>query len=423
MRKSRMQRERARRRQKARIRRHRLIALTLCGAVTFALWSIVGALTSASGRATTRSLTLVRWREVVGPSTVVAGRLGAFAWPKVGEAAVGIAGAGVIASSPRQRVVPIASMTKMMTAIIILRDHPLAIGEQGPVVTITAQQQRAWVTDSQNGDSVVPVRAQERLSEYQLLEGLLMSSGDNIADVLAVWDAHSIGAFVTKMNLHARALHLSHTVYADASGVSPSSRSTPGEQIPVASQLMTYPVARLIVAQKSIPFPVAGSIPNYNPDLGVDGIIGVKSGFTHAAMGCLAVAAIRSVHGHQVMMIAVATGNTSGLYGAGRVDTQLLAEAARDLVAVTPMRGHATLSNVVLPGSTTSIVLRPIRRRESFIAWRGAHISSALFLSPSAAIGRVGASARLVYHTRTGTLGVVPLTVAPLTSSPSGSNS
>src|SRR5665213_1683709 len=183
-----LRRENARRRRRARIRRNRMIAIALVSVLILGAWGIVEALGSSGSRSATRGSSAHLWVAHAGPTTIVAGHVGHFAWPSTGEAAVGLQGEGVVASSPRQRVVPIASMTKMMTAILVLHDHPLRPGEAGPLVTMTHADATAWVIESQNGDATVPVRSGERLSEYQLLEALLMPSGDNIAEVLANWD-------------------------------------------------------------------------------------------------------------------------------------------------------------------------------------------------------------------------------------------
>jgi D-alanyl-D-alanine carboxypeptidase (penicillin-binding protein 5/6) len=279
---------------------------------------------------------------------------------------------------------------------------------------MTAADARAWVVESQNGDSTVPVRAGERLSEYQLLEALMLPSGDNIADILATWDAGSMQFFVAKMNTQARALDLTRTSYADPSGVSAGSKSTPAEQITVASQLMENAVARQIVSQKSVALPVAGTIYNVNPALGVDGILGVKSGFTHLAMGCLAIAAMRTVGHKQVMVITISTGSTFGLYGAARVDEQLLTETRQNLVTVSPIKTGTLLGNIDLAGSTTLLPLHTLGSAPTFVAWKGAHLTSKVLVIPTAAPGEAGLVARLVYSTPTGTLGSVKLTGAPM---------
>ncbi len=245
-----------------------------------------------------------------------------------------VLGSGLVARSPDEREVPIASVTKMMTALVVLADHPLSLGEGGPNLRVTRADAALWVADSQIGDSTLPVRAGEVLSEYQLLEGLLVPSGDNVATMLARWDAGSEPRFVGRMNAVARTLGLAHTHYADASGVSPGSRSTAADQAVLAALLMENPVVRRIVAISSTPFPVAGTIVNYNPALGTDGIVGVKSGFTAQAAACLVTAAYRDVAGRSVLVVEVALGQPGGLAGAASADERLLAAVTGSLVSV-----------------------------------------------------------------------------------------
>lgn len=408
---ARLRRARARRRRRARIRRNRLVAAAVLTAVAAAAWNVVGLFSTSPGVAT-KAGTAVRWLSANGPTYRVPGALGSFSWPSRGEAAVGLQGAGVMASSPTQASVPIASMTKMMTALLVLRDHPLALGEQGPVLTMTQRDAAAWVRDSGNGDSTVAVRAGERLSEYQLLEAMMLPSADNVADILAAWDAGSVHAFVTEMNSYASTLGLARTVYADPSGVSAASTSTPAEQIIVASRLMKNPVAREIVAMKSASFPVEGTIPNFNPALGTEGIIGVKSGFTHAALGCLAVAARVRVDGRDAMVVAVSTGSIYGLYGAARVDEQLVSEAKTNLVSVSPVAANTSISSSYMPSASRAIHLESAASPPSFVAWRGAYLTSEVKVDPSATARSPGSVGRIVFATPTATLGSVPLHVA-----------
>ncbi|HEV8064132.1 MAG TPA: hypothetical protein VGP46_04835, partial [Acidimicrobiales bacterium] len=143
--------------------------------------------------------------------------------PKKGEATVEVAGLGVVGSTPRQRCVPIASLTKIMTAYIVLKDHPLVGRQQGPTFTMTAADHQAWIAASEADDSNIEIQAGERLDERQLLQALIIPSADNIADYLAAWDAGSVKAFVAKMNAEVKALGLGCTHYADASGVDPRS--------------------------------------------------------------------------------------------------------------------------------------------------------------------------------------------------------
>jgi D-alanyl-D-alanine carboxypeptidase (penicillin-binding protein 5/6) len=242
--------------------------------------------------------------------------------------------------------VPIASVTKIMTAIIVLRDHPLGHGS-GPSFTMTAANHAAYIHDATNDDSNLLVVAGERLTERQLLEALMIPSADNIADYLARWDAGSIPAFVKKMNAMAKALGLSDTHYADASGLNPESRSTAVDQAILGSFAMRVPGLISVEDHPSMTFPVEGTVGNFNPVVGVDGVIGVKSGFTSASQGCLVTAAWRKVGGHSVLIISSTLGQPLNLPQVGQIDLQLLDAAASDLEARPILRAGQPVAAVV----------------------------------------------------------------------------
>lgn len=122
---------------------------------------------------------------------VFAGRPLRLAWPRRGQAAVGVQGVGVIGSRGARRSTPIASLAKVMTAYVVLRDHPLRAAVGGPRITVTPADVAVYRADAAAGQSVVAVQAGERLTERQALEGLLLPSGNNIATLLARWDAEA----------------------------------------------------------------------------------------------------------------------------------------------------------------------------------------------------------------------------------------
>src|SRR5438105_727501 len=138
-------------------------------------------------------------------------------WPADGQAAVQI-GQSQVRAGPNQHAAAIASVAKVMTAYVVLRDHPLQLGQDGPTITLTdadvADTDRRAVRD----ESVVPIAAGEQLTELQALQALLLPSANNIAAVLARWDAGSARRFIARMNATARSLHMTHTRYTDPSG-------------------------------------------------------------------------------------------------------------------------------------------------------------------------------------------------------------
>ena len=208
----------------------------------------------------------------------VAGTAPDLPWPRVGAAAVAVSGLGAIATSGNEQTLPAASVTKVMTALVLLADKPLAAGESGPSISITEVDVRAYQTDLAQDQSVVRVAVGEKISELSALEGMLIPSGNNLAETLARWDAGSVAAFVAKMNARAKQLGLTHTTFADPAGADPGSTSTPSDLMKLGTTAMALPVFAQIVSLPSAVLPVAGAVFNVDTVLGKDGIIGIKTG-------------------------------------------------------------------------------------------------------------------------------------------------
>ncbi len=276
-------------------------------------------------------------------------------WPGQGEAAIGLPGIGLLGAHGGGGPVPIASLAKIMTAYVVLRDHPLPAGGadgSGPAITVTAAGAAAYATDLRQGQSVVKVRPGEKLTELQALQAMLVPSGNNIASMLATWDAGSEAAFVAKMNAAARSLGLRGTHYADASGVSPATISTASDQYRLTVRALQIPVFRQIVAMPQVTLPVAGVAYNVNAALGHDGITGVKTGSTSQAGGCLSFAAIRTVAKRPVTIVGVVLGvqptaaQPSELDGAISAAENLLRSVGGDLERVQVVTPGAVLGRV-----------------------------------------------------------------------------
>ncbi|MGO8723382.1 MAG: D-alanyl-D-alanine carboxypeptidase family protein [Acidimicrobiales bacterium] len=332
--------------------------------------------------------------------------------PSVGQSAVFVRGVGLLGASSYEPSVPIASVTKVMTAVIVLRDHPLGDGS-GPVFTMTAADHEAWIQSVANGDSSLEVVAGEHLTERQLLEALMIPSACNIADYLARWDAGSIPAFVRKMNAMAAALGLKHTHYADASGVDPASRSTAIDQAILGAYAMGVPGMISIEDHPDMTFPVEGAAPNYNPVVGYDGVIGLKSGFTDAAQICLVIAARRKVGDRIVLVVASTLAQPTSLQGAGEVDLQLLDAATSDLEPRQILAARQPVASVVAGWSLkrlSALVEAPV----TVAGWPGLSVSTlikpAVPLRPG--VGRGWAPATTVAKVEVSTAGGIQA-VAP----------
>src|SRR2546427_3192896 len=287
---------------RTRVRRMRVAGLLVFIA---ALAAAVGHLLAASPSSTATS-TVGVLRSTHGgargeavPSTV---------WPADGQAAFVQAGRSQIHAGPNQHAAPIASLAKVMTAYLVLRDHPLGPGAEGPTITLTDAD--VADTDRRRGqqESLVPIVAGEQLTELQALQALLLPSANNIAAVLARWDAGSVERFVARMNATARSLAMTHTRYTDPSGYDDATVSTAADQVRIVDRAMGLAVFASIVAEPSAMLPVAGTVHNTNTLLGYHGFVGVKTGSDDAAGGCFAFRAVRWIDGKQTAITGVVLG-------------------------------------------------------------------------------------------------------------------
>jgi D-alanyl-D-alanine carboxypeptidase (penicillin-binding protein 5/6) len=228
-------------------------------------------------------------------------------WPADGQAAVRI-GQSQIQAGPNQHAAAIASVAKVMTAYLVLRDHPLRPGQDGPTITLTDADVADTDRRRRQHESVVSIAAGEQLTELQALQALLLPSANNIAAVLARWDAGSVDRFVARMNATARSLGMTHTRYTDPSGYDDATVSTAAEQVRIVDRAMRLPAFASIVATPSATLPVAGTVHNTNRLLGQDGFVGVKTGSDDAAGGCFAFRAIRWIDGKRTTITGVVLG-------------------------------------------------------------------------------------------------------------------
>src|SRR4029450_8390934 len=158
-------------------------------------------------------------------------------WPAQGQAAVQI-GQSQVQAGPNQHAAPIASVAKVMTAYLVLRDHPLRLGQDGPTITLTDADVADTDRRRRQQESVVSIAAGEQLSELQALQALLLPSANNIAAVLARWGGGAVDRFVARMNATARSLGMAHTRYTDPSGYDDATVSTATDQVRIVDRAM-----------------------------------------------------------------------------------------------------------------------------------------------------------------------------------------
>jgi serine-type D-Ala-D-Ala carboxypeptidase (penicillin-binding protein 5/6) len=211
-------------------------------------------------------------------------------------AAIAVASSGrVLWSRDLNAELPMASITKVMTALVVIR-----AGDLDRKITVPS----AVVGYVEEYDaSSAGLRPGDTLTAGQLLEGLLLPSGADAAYTLAEAYGPGLGAFIAKMNATARKLGLTRTHFSNFDGLpwptAYSTYSTPANLIKLGRVAMSYPAFRSVVGRRTYWIPAgpghhAYFWQNLNPLLGVyPGAIGIKTGYTPAAGHCLLFEATR----------------------------------------------------------------------------------------------------------------------------------
>lgn len=261
----------------------------------------------------------------------------ALAWPTYAQASIGSVEDGVLASKPNQIPKPTASTAKLITVLAVLRQKPLVLGEKGPVLTIDQRDIDLYNNYFAAGGSLVSVQLGEQLSQYQMLQGILIRSGNNLADSLAIWAFGSLSEYQKAAQKMVNELGMTNTtIGTDASGLSPTTTSTAEDLTKLAVAAMKHEVVREIVRQTSSNLPVDGSKPNTNWMLGQNGVVGIKTGNIPQVGGVFVIASEYAPEGEKPITLVGAVQGETTTYNA-------IAEAGRLMEATKPLFTRRTL--------------------------------------------------------------------------------
>lgn len=232
----------------------------------------------------------------------------AFDWPAAKQSAVGAVDYGVLVASQNQKPLPIASTTKMFTALMVLKAKPINESEAGPDITFTDEDVAIADAYVQKLGVIYPVKAGQVMSEQDALKVMLIISANNFADKLAIWAYGSVDAYTQAANQYLPTVGLHNTHIADASGFSPQTVSTADDLVLAAQLLLKDPVLAQIVGTQSAT--VGGTrLQNTNKLLNQDEVIGIKTGNTDEAGGCFVIARKIIIDGeHEITVLAAVMG-------------------------------------------------------------------------------------------------------------------
>ncbi len=360
-------------------RRHALVALGLSTAVLVML-------TAWGGVAWMRPVGALTFHAAATGSARLPGPLPSLPWPATGSAALAASGGGSLGTSGGSHPVPIAGVAEVMTAYLVVYDHPLVSGAPGPAIAVTDTAVASYRAGAALRIPVLPLVGGEQMSELQALEGMLVARGSDLAVLLAEWDAGTEQTFVGKMNAAAATLGLRSTTFADSTGLDPRTTSTPGDLIRLGEAAMASPVLAGIVAMAQVTLPVVGTVYNSDSDLGHDGMAGIAFGSSQSAGGCFLFWAHQVVAGRIMTVI----GAELGQVGTSRQATAMGNARALVIAAFAQVGTFRSLEfaggaagSIHAPwGSSTSVTADPVE----MVGWPG-EVATIRFRTGPLAVG------------------------------------
>ena len=302
-------------------------------------------------------------------------------WPASGQAAVGIVGSDILETHGPQSPTPTASTAKIITALTVLSRKPLSLNQSGPLITLTTSDVALYNAYAAQQGSVVKVIAGEQISEYQILQTLLLPSANNMADSLAIWAFGSLPAYTAAANAYLAEHKLTHSnVGSDASGLSPTTTSTAHDLVILGELAMENPALAQIVGQGAATgIPVVNNIKNVNFLLGTANIVGVKTGNTDQAGGVFVSASLTTVNRKPVTIVTALAGVPS-LFEAVNNSLPLIQSAQTNFKNVSVIKAGAKVGDYRLPwgGSVSATASKDL----SALTWNGSSLSFNINLLP-----------------------------------------
>jgi len=206
---------------------------------------------------------------------------------------------------------PIASITKLITALVILDKKPLAASEAGPTLTFDKADHALYDKYYVLGASIAAMPTGSSMSQHDALEMMLVVSACNYAEAVAEWAFGSQDAFLSATKRWLAANGLTHTRIVESSGIDPRNTSTPSDLIALGKIAMANPVVAEIarLPRLDVPGHTGG---NTNTLLGTAGVVGLKTGTLEATGANLLYSARLEVRiGHPLEITGVVLGGFS----------------------------------------------------------------------------------------------------------------
>ncbi|WP_091227321.1 D-alanyl-D-alanine carboxypeptidase family protein [Microbacterium sp. 3J1] len=261
-------------------RRRGLIITAVCIVLLLAVtggyigWALTAPLTPPAVTTRTPEVPVGAAAAVTTPTATASAISVAGADPYLGEAA-----SATWSATGTGEPLPIASITKLITALVILDAVPLASADApGPTITFSKSDHDLYDEYYVQGATIAPMPTGTSMSLHDALAVMLIPSASNYADALSSRIFGSQSAFLGATRDWLASHGLTGTTVTEPTGISPRNTSTPADLLAIAKLAAAHPAIARIVATPSVVIPGAGPLHNTNGLLGIAGITGLKTG-------------------------------------------------------------------------------------------------------------------------------------------------
>jgi D-alanyl-D-alanine carboxypeptidase (penicillin-binding protein 5/6) len=229
--------------------------------------------------------------------------------PTYGASAIGAAeGQQIFAGRNLDMVMPMASIAKVVTALVVLDEYPIAEGGPGATLTLTAADSRLPAQYSAINGSIAPAPAGATITQRQVIELMMVHSANNYAETLAVWAFGSVDAYLSAARQWLDDHGLSGIQIADTTGFSVDNRASPRDLIALARVAIHDPVVAQAASMPSVTVSGIGTFENRNLALGTSGVTGLKTGTLRAVGSNLLFSGVLAVGDSAVEIVGVVIG-------------------------------------------------------------------------------------------------------------------
>lgn len=243
---------------------------------------------------------------------------------------------------------PMASIAKVVTALVVLEEHPIEGDSEGAAITLTVADSRLPARYAAINGTVAPAPAGLIVSQRAMIELMMVHSANNYAETLAVWAFGSEAAYLEAARAWLDEQGMPGATIADTTGFSPQNRASVRELVTLARLAAAHPVVAAASALPRVTVPGVGSYENRNAALGRAGVDGLKTGTLRVIGSNLLFSADLVVGDRTVSVVGAAIGAPDQETIADDLE-QLLASVSDDFRTITIGEAGQVVATYVAP--------------------------------------------------------------------------